>query len=101
MVQLFSPFGPVLHAVVIFNARGSKGFGFATMAREKDAQNALARLNNSIIDGRAISINLANLKKSAVARQLSKAQARLEQAEFEVQRLREVVCSELGFGKVQ
>ena len=76
MVQLFSPFGPVLQAVVIFNARGSKGFGFVTMAREEDAQNALARLNNSIIDGRAISINLANLKKSAVARQLSKAQAR-------------------------
>ena len=101
MVQLFSPFGPVLQAVVIFNARGSKGFGFVTMAREEDAQKAMARLNHSMIDGRSISINLANPKKSSMDRELSQAQVRLEQAELEVQRLREELCSELGFRKVQ
>ena len=43
------------------------------MAREEDAQNALARLNHSMIDGRSITINLANLRKSSMDRELSQA----------------------------
>ena len=97
MVQLFSQFGPVLHAEIIFNDRGSKGFGFVTMARGEDAQTALVRLNHSIVDGRTISISLANPRKFVVSRQLSQAQFRLEQAQLEVQRLREELCMELGF----
>ena len=112
MVQLFTNFGPVLDAEIICNDRGSKGFGFVTMARAKDAQSALARLNNSSVDGRAIYINLANPKKSAlpsfdvnrsgwIHSNLVKAEARLKQAELEVQTLREELCSELGFRNVK
>ena len=81
------------------------------MARGKDAETALARLNHSSVDGRPIYINLADPKKSAVARldvnragihsNLSQAEERLNQAELEVKRLREELCSQLGFRNVQ
>ena len=98
--MLFGKFGNVEDAEIIYNDKGSKGFGFVTMAREEDAQKAMARLNHYMIDGRSISINLANPKKSSMDRELSQAQVRLEQAELEVQRLREELCSELGFRRV-
>ena len=54
------------------------------MARGEDAENALTRLNNSIVDGRTISINFANPKKPS---NLKEAEFRLNQTELEVQRL--------------
>merc|ERR1719219_3150969 len=111
LVQLFNNFGPVLDAEIIYNDRGSKGFGFVTMASEKDAENALARLNHSSVDGRSISINPANPKKSAVVRldvnrsgihsNLLLAEERLKQAELEVKRLRQELCSQVGFRNVE
>ena len=109
LVQLFDNFGPVLDAEIISDIHGSsKGFGFVTMARGEDAQNAVARLNHSMVDGRIIYINLADPKKSAIAgrsgrinNNLVEAEAKLSQAELEVESLREELCSELGFSNVQ
>ena len=104
MVKLFSRFGPVLHAEVIFNSnQGSKGFGFVTMASGKDAEFALVRLQNYIVDGRVISINLANPRiprREAVVvnSELVQAERRLNHAEKEVMRLRKEICSEMLLG---
>ena len=96
MIELFSKFGPVLDAEIIFNSRGSKGFGFVTMARREDGWVALDRLHNSKVDGRIIDINLAHPKKSALVRfsiiDLLEAEVRLAQAEVEVERLRRELC---------
>ena len=60
--MLFGKFGNVEDAEIIYNDKGSKGFGFITMSRGKDADNALIRLNHSIVEGRIIEVNLATPK---------------------------------------
>ena len=57
--MLFGKIGNVEDAEIIYNDKGSKGFGFITMSRGKDADNALIRLNHSIVEGRIIEVNLA------------------------------------------
>ena len=57
--MLFGKFGNVEDAEIIYNDKGSKGFGFVTMSRGEDADNALIRLDNSIVEGRIIEVNLA------------------------------------------
>ena len=101
MVKLFSRFGTVLHAEVILNSeQESKGYGFVTMANGKDAEYVMVRLQKYIVDGRSISINLANPRKSAmvVNKDLFQAEAELKQAEKEVMRLRGELWSVMRLG---
>ena len=60
--MLFAKFGNVEDAEIIYNDKGSKGFGFVTMSRGRDADNAVIRLNHSIVEGRIIEVNLATPK---------------------------------------
>lgn len=65
--KLFSQYGHILNCEVIFNERGSKGFGFVTFANSKCADSARDCLNGQILDGRKIEVNNAttrNTKKS-------------------------------------
>ena len=64
-MQLFSRVGSVLEAEVIYNDRGSKGFGFITMASREDASTAQSRLHRTVVDGRPIQVNYATPKKVA------------------------------------
>ncbi|XP_063693171.1 RNA binding protein fox-1 homolog 1-like isoform X3 [Bolinopsis microptera] len=59
LIEIFQPFGPILEAEIIFNERGSKGFGFVTMMSAEDASNAKQKLGGAIIDGRKIEVNWA------------------------------------------
>ena len=106
--MLFGKFGNVEDAEIIYNDKGSKGFGFVTMSRGKDADNALIRLNHSIVEGRIIEVNLATpkvvgLKKTSAdvgssaedsaispgsSNALVEAEMKLAQAQMEVLRLR-------------
>ena len=52
--MLFGKFGNVQDAEIIYNDKGSKGFGFVTMTRGQDADRALVRLNHAIVEGRII-----------------------------------------------
>ena len=52
----FQPFGNILEAEIIFNERGSKGFGFVTMYTAEEANNAKQKLSGQIIDGRKIEV---------------------------------------------
>lgn len=59
--NLFSQAGSVVSATVItdkFSGR-SKGFGFVEMASEKEAQEAVKKLNGQSLDGRNITVNEA------------------------------------------
>ena len=62
--MLFGQFGNVEDAEIIYNDKGSKGFGFITMARDQDADVARLRLHGTIVEGRIIEVNLATPKNS-------------------------------------
>ena len=112
-----------MEAEVIYNDRGSsKGFGFITMASRGDADNALSMLHRTVVDGRLILVNYATPKKPAGlrsvgeemnarperfgistrvqgkprvgARELVQAELNLAQAQLQVDRLREELCSQ-------
>ena len=60
--ELFSQYGEVASAKVIIDREtgNSKGFGFVEMPNTEEAQSAIAALNESEIDGKAIVVKEAN-----------------------------------------
>jgi RNA recognition motif-containing protein len=61
LVRIFSSYGEVVEARVITdrNSGQSKGFGFVEMRAEDAAQGAIAGLNGSALEDRALRVNLA------------------------------------------
>ncbi|OQV11653.1 putative RNA binding protein fox-1-like protein 2 [Hypsibius exemplaris] len=57
--QLFEEYGQVKEVEIIFNERGSKGFGFVTMENAYDADRAKELLNATVVEGRQIEVNNA------------------------------------------
>ncbi|XP_059403381.1 RNA binding protein fox-1 homolog 2-like isoform X2 [Carassius carassius] len=55
--QMFGQFGKILDVEIIFNERGSKGFGFVTFETSADAEKARERLHGTIVEGRKIEMN--------------------------------------------
>ena len=51
-------FGPILDVEIIFNERGSKGFGFVTFANSSDADRAREHLQATVVEGRKIEVRL-------------------------------------------
>lgn len=49
-------YGEIVNAEIIFNERGSKGFGFVTFANEEDALRAKNQLAGTFVDGRKIEV---------------------------------------------
>uniref|UniRef100_A0A5K3FEW6 RRM domain-containing protein n=1 Tax=Mesocestoides corti TaxID=53468 RepID=A0A5K3FEW6_MESCO len=60
--QLLGPFGTILDVEIIFNERGSKGFGFVTFATPEEADKARENLNGTVVEGRKIEINNATAR---------------------------------------
>ncbi|CAL1272458.1 unnamed protein product [Larinioides sclopetarius] len=60
--QLFGQYGPILDVEIIFNERGSKGFGFVTFANSLDADRARDQLNGTVVEGRKIEVNNATAR---------------------------------------
>lgn len=60
--QLFGRFGTILDVEIIFNERGSKGFGFVTFASAKEAAEAKLQLNGTSVEGRKIEVNDATAR---------------------------------------
>uniref|UniRef100_A0A8C8SD49 RRM domain-containing protein n=1 Tax=Pelusios castaneus TaxID=367368 RepID=A0A8C8SD49_9SAUR len=56
--QMFGQFGKILDVEIIFNERGSKGFGFVTFETSTDADRAREKLNGTIVEGRKIEKSL-------------------------------------------
>ncbi len=64
--KAFAPFGEITEAKVITD-RGtgrSRGFGFVTFAREEDAKTAISKMHGTSLDGRNITVNEAQEKRS-------------------------------------
>ena len=61
----FSQVGEVTDAIVIKDRDSgrSKGFGFVEFANEEDAQAAIEKFNDTELDGRSITVNLARPQK--------------------------------------
>lgn len=59
--EIFSEIGPVDSATVIMDrmTSQSKGFGFVEMENEKDAEEAISKLNETEVDGKRIVVNIA------------------------------------------
>lgn len=58
---MFVNFGPILDAEIIYNHRGSKGFGFITLASSWEAERAKESLHGTLKDGRFIEVNNASV----------------------------------------
>uniref|UniRef100_A0A0N5AUI3 RRM domain-containing protein n=1 Tax=Syphacia muris TaxID=451379 RepID=A0A0N5AUI3_9BILA len=54
---MFEKYGPVTDVEIIFNERGSKGFGFVTMEKAADAEKARQELHGSTVEGRKIEVS--------------------------------------------
>ncbi|XP_035254900.1 RNA binding protein fox-1 homolog 3-like [Anguilla anguilla] len=59
---LVSQFGKILDVEIIFNERGSKGFGFVTFETNEEAERAREKLNGTIVEGRKIEVNNATAR---------------------------------------
>ena len=61
LTEHFSQSYPLKHATVVTDPKTkiSKGYGFVTFADAEDAQNAATELNNSVLDGRKIKVEVA------------------------------------------
>jgi len=62
LVLLFGRYGIVTHAEIIFNDKGSKGFGFVTMSTASSAHLARMCLDGVTVEGRRIEVNPATPK---------------------------------------
>ncbi|XP_014775171.1 RNA binding protein fox-1 homolog 1 isoform X5 [Octopus bimaculoides] len=59
---LLGQFGHILDVEIIFNERGSKGFGFVTFQNSADADRAREKLNGTVVEGRKIEVNNATAR---------------------------------------
>ena len=64
--KLFEPFGQVSSAKLITDRETgrSRGFGFVEMDADAEAKEAMAKLNNKDVEGRAISVTVAKEKSA-------------------------------------
>ncbi|XP_068072814.1 RNA binding protein fox-1 homolog 1 isoform X1 [Danio rerio] len=60
--QMFGQFGKILDVEIIFNERGSKGFGFVTFESSADADRAREKLHGTVVEGRKIEVNNATAR---------------------------------------
>ncbi|XP_034045271.1 RNA binding protein fox-1 homolog 2-like isoform X2 [Thalassophryne amazonica] len=60
--QMFGQFGKILDVEIIFNERGSKGFGFVTFDSSADAERAREKLHGTLVEGRKIEVNNATAR---------------------------------------
>ncbi|XP_033829805.1 RNA binding protein fox-1 homolog 2 isoform X3 [Periophthalmus magnuspinnatus] len=60
--QMFGQFGKILDVEIIFNERGSKGFGFVTFETSAEAERAREKLHGTLVEGRKIEVNNATAR---------------------------------------
>ncbi|XP_065899742.1 sex determination protein fox-1-like isoform X2 [Dysidea avara] len=66
--DLFSRYGAVNDVEIIYNERGSKGFGFVTFENSESAEEARRSLHMTPIDGRTIEVNAATPRPGGTSR---------------------------------
>lgn len=74
LADMFSHFGTVLDSEIIFNERGSKGFGFVSFADPAHAYRAKNALHGLIVEGRQIEVNYATPRPKRSRKFVSKSE---------------------------
>ncbi|XP_031726714.1 RNA binding protein fox-1 homolog 2-like isoform X2 [Anarrhichthys ocellatus] len=69
--QMFGQYGKILDVEIIFNERGSKGFGFVTFETSADAEKAREKLHGTLVEGRKIEVIFLSLSLSLPSSLLS------------------------------
>jgi len=78
--RLFGRHGRIVDAEIIFNEKGSKGFGFVTMGNVAEAAAARDWLNGAVVEGRRIDVNPATPKTAlGLGRPVAEAAEKVEQ----------------------
>lgn len=82
--EVFERFGEVNSVTMIMDkmSKRSKGFGFVEMPNNHEAQEAIDELNNSELDGRTITVNIARPGEKTEEKEDDEVQ--LDNSEFEV-----------------
>ena len=62
---MFEKYGKVNEVEIIFNERGSKGFGFVSFAKREDADVAKKALHQTKVDGRIVEVNDATARNKS------------------------------------
>lgn len=60
--NLLGQFGNIIDVEIIFNERGSKGFGFVTFGSAAEADRAREKLNGTVVEGRKVEVNNATAR---------------------------------------
>ncbi|XP_060071363.1 RNA binding protein fox-1 homolog 3-like isoform X6 [Ylistrum balloti] len=60
--NLLGQFGKIIDVEIIFNERGSKGFGFVTFETSAEADRAREKMNGTVVEGRKIEVNNATAR---------------------------------------
>jgi len=68
LAYMFEKFGEVTDVEIIYNDKGSKGFGFVTLSKGVDADISRLVLHGSVVEGRVIEVNLATPKMSPASK---------------------------------
>jgi len=63
LAEVFGKYGTTFDVEVVYNERGSKGFGFVTFLAKKDGLEAKRRMDREIVDGRRLVVNFAKPKQ--------------------------------------
>lgn len=72
LAEIFGKYGTTFDVEVVYNERGSKGFGFVTFLAKKDALEAKRRMDREIVDGRRLVVNFAKPKQKTPSSSSSK-----------------------------
>ncbi|CAF0912228.1 unnamed protein product [Didymodactylos carnosus] len=67
---MFGQFGDIVDVEIIFNERGSKGFGFVTFALCEEADLAREKLHGAVVEGRKIEVNMATARSQSKPKQV-------------------------------
>jgi RNA recognition motif-containing protein len=65
--DFFAPYGEVTSSKVITDRETgrSRGFGFVEMPNDAAGKEAISKLNGSVVEGRAMSVNVARPKEKS------------------------------------
>ena len=70
LTDFFAPYGEVVSSKVITDRETgrSRGFGFVEMASDAAGNEAIRKLNGAVVEGRAMTVNVARPKEKSSKR---------------------------------
>jgi RNA recognition motif-containing protein len=65
--DFFTPYGEVISSKVIMDRETgrSRGFGFVEMSNDEAGNEAISKLNGAVVEGRAMTVNVARPKEKS------------------------------------